>query len=41
MVSVMSMMSFFIEEAGLDVDLGEFRLAVGTQVFVTEALGVW
>ncbi len=30
---------FFIEEAGLDVDLGEFRLAVGTQVFVTEALG--
>ncbi|MNH71776.1 hypothetical protein D3C73_239280 [compost metagenome] len=30
---------FFIEEAGLDVDLGEFRLTVGTQVFVTEALG--
>ncbi|RMT94693.1 hypothetical protein ALP39_04863 [Pseudomonas marginalis pv. marginalis] len=30
---------FFIEEAGLDVDLGEFRLAVGAQVFVTEALG--
>ncbi|RMO71602.1 hypothetical protein ALQ35_05713 [Pseudomonas fluorescens] len=30
---------FFIEEAGLDVDLGEFWLAVGTQVFVTEALG--
>ena len=29
----------FIEEAGLDIDLGEFRLAVGTQVFVTEALG--
>ena len=30
---------FFIEEAGLDVDLGEFRLAVSAQVFVTEALG--
>ncbi len=30
---------FFIEEAGLDVDLGELRLAVGTQVFVAEALG--
>ena len=29
----------FIEEAGLDVDLGEFRLAVGAQVFVAEALG--
>lgn len=28
-----------VEEAGLDVDLGEFRLAVGTQVLVTEALG--
>ena len=30
---------FFIEEAGLDIDLGEFRLTVGTQVFVAEALG--
>ena len=30
---------FFIEEAGLDVDLGEFRLTVGAQVFVAEALG--
>ena len=30
---------FFIEEAGLDVDLGEFWLTVGTQVFVAEALG--
>src|SRR5690554_466332 len=29
----------FIEKAGLDVDLGKFRLAVGTQIFVTEALG--
>ncbi|MNZ34097.1 hypothetical protein D3C78_514670 [compost metagenome] len=29
----------FFQEAGLDVDLGEFRLAVGTQVFVAEALG--
>ncbi|MNF90154.1 hypothetical protein D3C84_727080 [compost metagenome] len=29
----------FIEEAGLDVDLGEFRLAIGAQVFVAEALG--
>ncbi|MCY1351842.1 hypothetical protein D9M69_381190 [compost metagenome] len=29
----------FFEEAGLDVDLGEFRLTVGTQVFVAEALG--
>ncbi|KPY82236.1 Uncharacterized protein ALO44_05673 [Pseudomonas syringae pv. tagetis] len=29
----------FIEETGLDVDLSEFRLAVGTQVFVAEALG--
>jgi hypothetical protein len=27
------------KEAGLDVDLGEFRLAIGAQVFVTEALG--
>ena len=31
---------FFLgEEAGLDVDLGEFGLAIGTQVFVAEALG--
>ncbi|RMR55269.1 hypothetical protein ALP83_05645 [Pseudomonas syringae pv. actinidiae] len=29
----------FIEETGLDVDLSEFRLTVGTQVFVAEALG--
>ena len=29
----------FVEEAGFDVDLGEFRLTVGTQVFVAEALG--
>ncbi len=28
-----------VQEAGLDVDLGEFWLAIGTQVFVTEALG--
>ncbi|RMQ30068.1 hypothetical protein ALQ08_05043 [Pseudomonas syringae pv. delphinii] len=30
---------FLVEEAGLDVDLGEFRLTVSTQVFVAEALG--
>ena len=29
----------FVEEAGLDVDLSKFRLTVGTQVFVAEALG--
>src|SRR5690606_12132086 len=28
-----------VEEAGLDIDLGEFRLAVGTQIFVAEAFG--
>ena len=27
------------DEAGLDVDLGELRLAVGAQVFVAEAAG--
>ncbi len=29
----------FVEEAGFDVDLGEFRLTVSTQVFVAEAFG--
>ncbi|OIQ81523.1 hypothetical protein GALL_367010 [mine drainage metagenome] len=29
----------FAEEGGLDVDLGEFRLTVGAQIFVAEALG--
>ncbi len=29
----------FIHERGLDVDLGEFRLPVGTQVFIPEAPG--
>ena len=29
----------FVEEAGLDVDLSELRLTIGTQVFVAEALG--
>jgi hypothetical protein len=28
-----------VQERGLDIDLGEFRLAVGAQVFVAEALG--
>jgi hypothetical protein len=29
----------FGQEAGFDIDLGEFRLPVGTQVFVAKALG--
>ena len=29
----------FVQERGFDIDLGEFRLAVGAQVFVAEALG--
>src|SRR5690554_359330 len=30
---------FLVHERGFDIDLGEFRLTVGTQVFITEALG--
>ena len=28
-----------VDEAGLEVDLGEFRLTIGAQILVTEALG--
>ena len=28
----------FVDEGHLDVDLGEFRLSVRTQIFVSEAL---
>ena len=32
-------MSSWLDEGGLDVDLGELRLAVGAQVLVAEAAG--
>jgi hypothetical protein len=32
-------MSSSVQERGLDIDLGEFGLAVGAQVFVAETLG--
>ena len=39
MSSMMSMISSSLDERGLDIELGEFRLAVGAQVFVAEAFG--
>jgi hypothetical protein len=35
------MISRLVHERGLDVELGELRLAVGAQVLVAEAAAIW